>query len=312
MPQGPTAWIVSHRPAKLPVDAGRPVGFFLEREPSDAGRVVHSLCLLLTNKECPWRCLMCDLWLHTLDGPTPPGAVGRQLDYTLAKVELRPEQVKLYNSGSFFDVAAIPPQDYGGIAGRLGFARRVVVESHPRLVGARTLRFRDLLRGSLEVAMGLETTHPRILPRLNKRFDLDQFARAADFLRRQGVTLRVFILVKPPFLDDREAVEWATRSAAFAYACGARLVSLIPVRPGNGALDRLMESGKFAPPTPSLLEEALVSVLALRKGVAVADTWDCERFSTCPVCLEQRKRRLLWMNSRQQALPPYQCPRCAR
>ena len=68
------------------------------------------------------------------------------------------------------------------------------MECHPALVGDDCLRFRDRLRGRLEVAMGLETVHPQILDKLNKRMTLDQFAAAADRLRTNGIDLRVFIL----------------------------------------------------------------------------------------------------------------------
>ena len=143
---------------------------------------------------------MCDLWKNTLLDKVPVGGIPAQIEYALTSLgcgeqggetieqnrlldNCRPQQIKLYNSGSFFDRAAIPPQDYQAIAEQLGFAERVIVESHPRLIGKRALDFRDLLEGSLEVAMGLETAHPETLERLNKKFDLNQFAAAADFRR---------------------------------------------------------------------------------------------------------------------------------
>jgi radical SAM enzyme (TIGR01210 family) len=305
-----TSWVTALRPPKAPADPFKPHGFFLEQERSAAGRAVSSACILLTNKECPWRCLMCDLWKHTLDGPTPPGAVPAQIHYALDRLASKPEQVKLYNSGSFFDAAAIPPADYPAIAAAVAFAQHVIVESHPRLVGGRTWRLRELLSGSLEVALGLETIHPRVLPRLNKRFSLEDFSRSAEALRRERIGLRVFLLVKPPFLDDAEAVTWAIRSAEFAFERGATAVTLIPTRPGNGALDQLIATGEFSPPNLRTLEEALAQVLALRRGRAFADTWDLEQFSTCPACLEARKSRLEQMNLAQEVLPPVRCSLC--
>src|SRR5215472_85778 len=61
-----SAWIISQRPPKAAVSAFEPNGFFLECERSRSGHVVTSGTILLANKECPWRCLMCDLWKHTL------------------------------------------------------------------------------------------------------------------------------------------------------------------------------------------------------------------------------------------------------
>ncbi len=46
-------------------------------------------------------------------------------------------------------------------------------------------------------------------------------------------------------MAETEALEWAVKSAEFAFNSGINVVSLIPTRPGNGALDRLMEARDF-------------------------------------------------------------------
>jgi radical SAM enzyme (TIGR01210 family) len=309
-----TSWITAQRPPRpAALDPFTPHGFFLEEERTGSGHAASSATILLTNKECPWRCLMCDLWKNTTTQTVPPGAIPRQIEHALSQFHSRPEQVKLYNSGSFFDPAAIPPADYPAIARTVAFAKNVVVESHPRLIGESAVRFRDLLSGSLEVAMGLETVHPQVLPRLNKKFDLAHFSQAAGFLRDNGIALRAFVLVKPPFLDEAEGLEWAVKSAAFALSCGATVVSLIPTRPGNGAMERLMETGDFSPPRLSSLEKALASALNLRgDGRIFADTWDLEQFSNCPACFERRRQRIHAINLSQQILPAVDCSVCGK
>src|SRR5260370_26132042 len=47
----------------------------------------------------------------------------------------KPTQIKLYNSGSFFDRRAIPPADYPAIAQRVRRFERLIVECHPALMG---------------------------------------------------------------------------------------------------------------------------------------------------------------------------------
>lgn len=277
------------------------------------GAIVPTAVVLLTNRECPWRCLMCDLWKDTTTRSVRPGAIPHQLEVaaqTWERASLVPQQVKLYNHGSFFDVAAIPPADYPAIAHRLAFARNVVVESHPRLVGERALRLRDLLPGSLEVAIGLETAHPGVLERLNKRFDLSHFERAAGFLVRERMAVRAFVLVNPPFMAEAEGLEWAVRSAEFAFAGGAGAVSLIPTRTGNGAMERLLETGEFVPPRLSTLEKAQQAALALGRGRVFADTWGLEPFSVCARCFEARRRRLQTINLTQRDQPRVGCPEC--
>lgn len=312
--RGRTAWIVAQRPPRPPApDPQAPHGVFLERERLASGEVVDSGVVLLTNRECPWRCLMCDLWRDTTRDPVPVGAITRQVEQavrTWAEAGVTPAQVKLYNSGSFFDPGAIPEADYAPVARQIAFARHVVVESHPLLVGERASRLRDLVAGSLEVAMGLETAHPAVLAKLNKKFDLAQFARAAEFLAAERIALRVFLLVTPPFLAADEGLAWVVKSAAFAFDGGAGVVTLIPTRPGNGALDRLREAGEFEPPSLALLEAAQRAVLALGRGRVFADTWALEPFSACPACLTARRERLETINLTQRDLPSVRCAAC--
>ena len=131
--------------------------------------------IFLTNRECPFRCLMCDLWRNTLTETVPAGAIPAQIDHALRSLPPA-RQLKLYNSGSFFDPRAIPPEDYAAIAQRANRFERLIVENHPALIGDACLRFRDLLTGRLEVAMGLETVHPEVAAALNKRMTLEQFS----------------------------------------------------------------------------------------------------------------------------------------
>ncbi len=294
------------------MNTDRPRGWSVEEERAQSGRIVQSATILLTNKQCPWRCLMCDLQQNTTRQTVPTGAIPRQIQFALAQLGVEPEQVKLYNNGSFFDSAAIPPADYRDVARAVSCANHVVVESHPRLVGEKALRLRDVLAGSLEVAMGLETIHPQVLPRLNKRSGLEHFSRATEFLRTSGIAVRAFILVGPPFLNEAEGLEWAVKSAAFAFACGAAVASLIPTRAANRAMEQLMAAGQFTPPRLATLEKALEQSLDLGAGRVFADTWDLEAFSGCASCFEQRRQRLRTMNLSQAIPPPVRCPACAQ
>ena len=311
------AWILRHRPERLPVDVRQPHTFFVEQERSASGEIVDVATLFLTNRECPWRCVMCDLWRHTVTEALPPGAIPQQVDYALQQMTLSPpgrplRQIKLYNSGSFFDAGAIPRADYPAIAQRLHSFERVIVESHPALIGPAALAFREVLpsRSVLEVALGLETAHPEVLAKLNKGVTLEEFARAAAFLREHEIALRVFILVQPPFMAESEALVWAERSLDFAFDWGATVATLIPTRAGNGSLEALAHQGLFAPPRLSILEAALKYGIQLGRGRVFADLWDLEKFSDCPACFAARRDRLHQMNLQQSVLPAVECGKC--
>jgi hypothetical protein len=302
-------WIIEQRPPRRILNPFRPYLYFTEDECSADDEPVSVNTIFLTNRECPWHCLMCDLWKNTLTETVPSGAIPAQIEYALSRLAPA-RQVKLYNSGSFFDPRAIPAADYPAIAHLIERFERVIVESHPALIGDSCLQFRDLITGRLEVAMGLETVHPDVLPRLNKRMTLDQYSSASRWLDENGIELRVFILVKPPFLDEREGLDWAKRSLDFAFECGATAASLIPTRGGNGAMEVLAAQGDFTPPSITALEACLEYGLRLKRGRVFADLWDLDRFSTCNACFADRAARLREMNLRQVVSDPVDCRAC--
>lgn len=309
IPQLPTLTdreILAARGPKQPVDPWQPIAAFVEPERQADGRVLDVATIFLANRECPFRCVYCDLWRHTLDEPTPAGAVPRQIDVALER--LPPASVvKLYNSGNFFDAAAVPPDDWPAIADRVRRFERVIVENHPRLIDGRVLRFQEQLGLQLEVAMGLETVHPEVLARMNKRMTLDDFTRAARFLVEHDIAVRVFVLLRPPFVSEDEGIEWALMSLDFAFGVGATCVSVIPTRAGNGAMEGLQAEGWFSPPKLSSLEEVLAVGIASKRGRVFADTWDVARSAECSRCATARVERLRQMNLSQTILPPVVC-----
>ena len=97
------AWIVAQRDgiARAPLNAWRPYEFLHENERAHNGEIVPTNTIFLTNRECPWKCLMCDLWRNTLQETVPNGAIAAQIEWALQQLPPA-RQIKLYNSGSFF------------------------------------------------------------------------------------------------------------------------------------------------------------------------------------------------------------------
>lgn len=305
-------WILDRRTARNSLDPRLPYASFVEQEPGPSGPV-DVATIFLTNRECPWRCLMCDLWRNTLEETVPAGAIPAQIRHALAGMPgLVPErsEIKLYNAGSMFDGRAVPVEDDENIARLASPFRKTIVECHPALVGRRCLEFQERLGRPLEVAMGLETAHPEVLERLNKRMTLDSFRRAASFLVDHGMDVRVFILVRPPWMTEAEGLEWAKRSLDFAFDCGASTCSLIPTRAGNGAMDELRAAGVFTPPSLGSLEAALEYGLSLGMGRVFADLWDIAAIPQCPACSDLRTRRLREMNTTQRIPEAVACDFC--
>ena len=106
-PASRTEWILAQRPQRTELDPEKPYAFFVEEECSATDEVVPVATIFLTNRECPWRCVMCDLWKNTLTRPVAPGSIPRQIAYALERLPPA-RQVKLYNRRSSDPTRRLP------------------------------------------------------------------------------------------------------------------------------------------------------------------------------------------------------------
>jgi hypothetical protein len=319
-------YVVTLRGPRAPHDPWRYQNLIVEDERTARGSLARTATVFLTGRECPWRCVMCDLWQYTTTTDTPRGAVPAQVAAARRELERRSEdvsQIKLYNAGSFFDPRAVPEGDYDPVAAELTGVARVVVESHPSLIGGdRVDRFlaaldrhcRAAAPVDLEVAMGLETAHPQALEQLHKRMTVDDFVRAAERLRQRRVAVRAFLLIYPPFIPSDEQDGWLLRSIDTAFSCGVSVISLIPTRPGNGAMEALAGEGRFQAPGLDDIERsvALAHTQMGGRGRIFLDLWNLEPFASCANCFAMRRTQLLAGNHLQAWLGSIPCMECGR
>jgi radical SAM enzyme (TIGR01210 family) len=299
-------FIKSLRGNKNHLDPLRPYAWLVEKERTVSGEIEDTAIIFLTNPECPFYCLMCDLWKNTTDGPAMLGAIPTQIEWALEQMP-DVKHVKLYNSGSFFDDRAIPPDDYEKIASLLRGFETVIVESHPKFIGDNCLNFKNMLKPELHVALGLETIHQDVLLKLNKQMTLEDFSHSVRFLTQNGIRSRAFVLLRPPFMSEKEGIYWAKKSIVYAFNAGVECCTIIPVRAGNGAMELLKERGDFCLPDIQSLETVLEFGIELNAGRVFADVWDLSLFSSCNKCLEKRAERLIDINLRQAIVDNYKC-----
>jgi archaeosine synthase beta-subunit len=301
--------ILQARGPKNLVDPFRPYHMLVEPECGANGHVEDVATVFLSNHECPFRCLMCDLWKNTTDDRVPVGAIPEQIRYAVR--HLPPAQhIKLYNSGNFFDAQAIPSEDMTDIASLVSGFATVIVENHPRLCNDRCVEFRELCGNPLEVAIGLETSHQQTLQQLNKQMTTDDFARACEFLLGHDIRVRAFILLRPPGTSEEQGIERAIESVRFAFDHGVDCCSVIPTRAGNGIMDRLQRAGTFRSPQLRSLETVLDETISWNRGRVFADLWEVKQFAECPACASAKIERLNTINLCQRTTPPVVCQHC--
>lgn len=310
-----TEQILALRPPLVrPQPSLLPVKVLHELEAADTyGNVAQVTTILLRGSECSFRCTMCDLWKSTHLGATPIGNLPAQIQAAMAiprpSCDLRASRwIKLYNASNFFASYNVPTADLPAIAELVQDYDRVIVENHPRLVSAKIVGFAEYLSGRLEVAMGLETVETTALRNLNKQMTVDDVRRATEDLTRQGIDVRLFVLLRPPGLSEAAGIEWCLASIEAASNWGARHVSIIPVRGGNGAMEQLQAEGLFEPPLASSLEQVLSESVAKSTLVVSADLWEWQRLrGLCSRCSQHRLQRMQHMNLTQSVVSPVAC-----
>jgi archaeosine synthase beta-subunit len=279
----------AQRPPKPALDPFAEPGWLLDEERQPSGEKATSLTVFLLGRECPFTCVFCDLWQHTLDYDTPPGALPRQLELALAAARLEAgalpgaapaRLLKLYNASNFFEARAVPPVDDPALLGLARGFGKLVVESHAKLLGTRCLAWAEKLEGRLQVAIGFESAHPGVLEKIGKGIVARDLRRAAGFLAAAGIGLRAFVLIGAPFLGRAERPEWTRRTCELALELGAEQVVLIPLRPSPGKLEQLVASGEVALPDLEEVAETVDLCAPLAPARILLDGWDLARLAT--------------------------------
>ena len=140
--------------------------------------------------------------------------------------------LNIFNNGSFFNDNELPYEARTTILKLINKNKRIkrlLVESRPEFITQSVLQeTKSLIPGTeLEIAVGLETTDDiRRSISLNKGFSLRQFTDAANIIRKNNLILRSYILLKPPFFSEKEAILDSIHSIETAFSLGVKTVSL--------------------------------------------------------------------------------------
>jgi len=244
----------SRRPEPAsPDDASRFVNAWVEPESLDGERV-PAFVLILRTRGCYWAdskgCSMCGYARDTLGRSATPAELAEQLARALSRYREEP-YVKLYTSGSFLDDREVDPASRAAIVGAFsGRARRLLFETLPEFVTAETVPpLREAFAGRLEVALGLESTDPVVLSRfVHKNAPPSEYLAAADRVRGFGASPKAYLLLKPPYLSESEAIADVVRSVGDAAAAFDTL-SVNPVHiQGGTVVEWLFRRGRYRPP----------------------------------------------------------------
>ncbi|MBI4392847.1 MAG: archaeosine biosynthesis radical SAM protein RaSEA [Euryarchaeota archaeon] len=223
-----------------------------------------ALVIILATRGCAWAlhsgCSMCGYVNDSLMVKVSTADFVAQMESALAEAYRGQEILKIYTSGSFLDPTEVHPEAQEAIMARVpATVKKLIVEAQAQFVTAenvgrvmRTLKSRDggaLQVPSFEVAIGLESASDAVEQySVNKDFRFPHFVEAAKVADETGTGIKAYILVKPPFLTEREAMLDCIDTARLA-APHSKTISFNPCNvQKNTLVERLFRRKEYRPP----------------------------------------------------------------
>ncbi len=177
------------------------------------GKVLKCLTVILQTKGCYWnRCLMCG-FSKELNSKTR-FTLREQIEMAVKGEEF--DVLKIFTSGSFFDSREVPDEFRSYLYTLLQSmdVKKLIVESRPEFIRDGVMNELASMPFEAEVGIGLETSNDFIRQNcINKGFTFRDFTEAAKKLRDYGIRVKTYLLLKPPFLSEKEAIEDAVHSS---------------------------------------------------------------------------------------------------
>ena len=218
-----------------------------ERDMS-SGKTVDAMVIIMRTNGCAWAkrggCTMCGYASASLSGVSSDDLM-RQLDQAAQRYGNEPF-VKIYTSGSFLDVNEIPKEVRDSIFERFKGAERILFESRPEFINEDVLR---TLPKNVTIALGLESSDPEVLEiSVRKGFTPEDSRKAGTMIKKAGLAVRTYLLLKPPYMSERDSIEDTVSSVMFASGFSDE-ISINPVNVQKFTqLERMWKKGDYRPP----------------------------------------------------------------
>lgn len=141
----------------------------------------------------------------------------------------------VYNSGNWFADREVPPEARRGIYKEIALsqAEAMMVQSLPQFITPRTIEEAKGILGDkkLIVGIGLQSSNDTVRHLcVNTTCTKDRFEQAVQLLSNSGYLAETYIMIKPPFLTEREAIQDTVESIQYLDSIGLRNVSICPTR----------------------------------------------------------------------------------
>lgn len=218
------------------------------------GKPIATLTVIFQTTGCRWNnCTMCGYVYDSSRNAPSHDDLMKQFEHAMSRCRDEEFVVKIFTSGSFLDDGEIPAPTRIEMLSRLGAdarVKKVIAETRPEYVTQEKVSECTAALGKrFEVAVGLETSNDTIRKDcINKGFTFEDFVRASESAEKKNATVKAYLLLKPPFISEGDAVKDILQSINDAAEhAGTISVNLCNVQKGT-LMDEMFERGDYRPP----------------------------------------------------------------
>jgi hypothetical protein len=271
--------------------------FFYNRE-NIQGKEGKALSIILPTIGCRWR--RCNMCSYFEDSPSDPSIdlFNVFVDEFNSAYDKEIRKVKIFTSGSFLDPKEVNQDCAKKIITFLSERGipEVTLESRPEYIKKDYLEELVGIGVQIEVAIGLESSNNRILQHsINKGFTFEDFLSASEVLKKLGIKNKAYIMIKPPFVTEKEAIHDAINSARSIENI-ADVISFNPMTVHkNTIVEYLWNKGEYSPPWGWSILEILKETSNLRPDIICHPVafGRSRGPKNCKICNREIEKRIL-------------------
>ncbi len=228
-----------------------------------------ALTIILKTSGCSYRrCVFCSYYLDASEKQPTPEELINQFEKALSKYNLKDLDtfsVKIFTSGSFLDDNEVYKEVREYIYKRLSEfenLKELSIESRAEFITEKKLKeIREYLDINVEIGLGVETANEKLRQLLNKNLSNKQIEEVVKLANKYNIGIKAYLLIKPPFLTERLAIEDAIKSAEYCIKIGCSRVSFCPVTiHKNTILEYLWRKKQYRPAYIWSIREILTKI----------------------------------------------------
>ena len=277
-----------HLKKRKPKDKNKPIAVWMQDDIYRDFSIGKSLTIILRTEGCYYAkeggCLMCAYLMDSSPEKITAKNIINQFNYAIEKYredikDLDNFSIKIFTSGSFLDDREVPKEAREYIFKKLSEfdnLKEIAIESRPEFITEDKLEeIRNYLNINVEIGVGIESFNEEIREKaINKGITNEQIINVIELAKIYNIGIKAYLLIKPLFITEKEAIEDAIYSANKCIELGCSRISFCPATVHKGSvMEYFFNKNQYRPPFLWSIIEILKEVKSKNpKALIMCDT----------------------------------------